>query len=369
MITPLMKKVNQHSLIVTGGAGFIGSNFVRFALTKFPGTIVVVDKLTYAGHRESLDDVLGARVAFIRADIGDRKKMNAVFQRYKPLAVVNFAAETHVDRSIDEPKTFIDTNLLGTYELLEATRRYWSRADKTLKKRFRFLHVSTDEVYGSLGKTGLFKESSPYAPNSPYAASKAGADHLVRAYFHTYSVPTLITNCSNNYGPYQFPEKLIPLVLLNAIDGKPLPVYGDGGNVRDWLYVEDHCAGIWRALTKGRLGEKYNIGGNNERTNIEVVKTICRVLQELFPPPMNPRLVSKKMSRYEQLITFVKDRPGHDRRYAIDGSKIRRELKWAPTHSFGAGLEKTVQWYLEHLGWCRKVQAGRTGRERLGVSI
>jgi len=279
-----------------------------------------------------------------------------VFAAHRPRAVVNLAAETHVDRSIDGPAPFVETNVVGTFVLLEAARQMRESADE--RRDFRFIHVSTDEVYGTLGPTGMFSEETPYAPNSPYAASKASADHLVRSYFHTYGLPAIITNCSNNYGPYQFPEKLIPLMILNALDGRPLPIYGDGGNVRDWLHVEDHCAGLLTVLQRGRPGEKYNIGGGNERTNLEVVDRLCDALDELRP----------QASSYRRLKTFVADRPGHDRRYAIDAAKIRRELGWAPRHSFEPGLRETVQWYLDHRDWCERVQAGRYNRERLGLS-
>jgi len=347
------------SLLITGGAGFIGSNFVRHALAHRPERIVVIDKLTYAGSLLNLDDVLrDARVTFVRADIADRDAMGRVFAEHQPSAVVNLAAETHVDRSIDGPKAFVDTNIVGTFVLLEAARAHIGTLDTPGRATFRFLHVSTDEVYGTLGTSGLFSEDTPYAPNSPYAASKASADHLVRAYFHTFGLPVVITNCSNNYGPYQFPEKLIPLMILNAIEGRPLPIYGDGGNVRDWLQVEDHCSGVMLALETGRLGEKYNIGGGNERTNLQIVDLICDIVDELAPAGKSRRT----------LKTFVADRPGHDRRYAIDASKIRRELGWRPRHTFESGLRETVRWYLDHRSWCADVQSGRYDRERLGLT-
>jgi dTDP-glucose 4,6-dehydratase len=346
------------TLLITGGAGFIGSNFVHHALAHTADRLVVVDKLTYAGSLLNLEVPLkDPRVTFVKADIGDQAAMTHVFAEHAPMAVVNLAAQTHVDRSIDTPQPFVDTNVTGTFVLLEAARRFVASLDADRRATFRFLHVSTDEVYGSLGPDGLFDEETPYAPNSPYAASKASADHLVRAYFHTYGLPILITNCSNNYGPYQFPEKLIPLMILNAIDGRPLPLYGDGGHVRDWLHVEDHCAGLLVTLRKGRPGEKYNIGGASELTNREVVDRLCAALDRLRP----------KASSYQLLKTFVPDRPGHDRRYAIDAAKIRRELGWAPKHSFDDGLNATVQWYLEHAEWCAQVQAGRYDRERLGL--
>jgi dTDP-glucose 4,6-dehydratase len=357
----------METMIVTGGAGFIGSNFVRYALSTTSARVVVVDKLTYAGNRCSLENLDGDRFVFVEADICDRPAIEALFEQHRPASIVNFAAETHVDRSIDDPKPFIETNIVGVYQLLEVSHQYLKRAAEREKGEFRFLHVSTDEVYGSLGAEGLFSESTPYAPNSPYSASKASADHLVRAYYETYGLPAVITNCSNNYGPFQFPEKLIPLTLLNAIDAKQLPIYGDGGNVRDWLYVEDHCAGVMLALRRGRLGEKYNIGGSNERTNLEVVDRICATLDQLMPAAQNPAMKSKGLRSYLELKTFVADRPGHDRRYAIDASKIRAELGWTPTHDFDSGLVATARWYLESRDWCARVQQGKYNRERLGL--
>jgi dTDP-glucose 4,6-dehydratase len=358
--------MDDRTTIVTGAAGFIGSNFVRHLLGATPGRVIAVDKLTYAGNRESLSDVLkDPRFAFVQADIGDGRAMRDLLRAHRPAALVNFAAETHVDRSIDGPRAFVETNLVGTFELLDAVRRHL--AEDANGGRLRFLHVSTDEVYGSLGPEGSFSEDTPYAPNSPYAASKAGADHLARAYHETYGLDVLITNCSNNYGPYQFPEKLVPLMILNAVEGKPLPIYGDGGNVRDWLYVEDHCEGIRLALERGRAGEKYNIGGGNERTNREVVDRICAILDRERPPAGNPALGKGGLTSYAALRTFVKDRPGHDRRYAIDATKIRVELGWQPRHDFDSGLERTVRWYLANREWCEAVQAGRYGRERLGL--
>lgn len=302
-------------------------------------------------------------MTFVRADIADRQAVAEVFERHRPTAIVNLAAETHVDRSIDGPAPFIDTNIVGTFVLLEAALAH-ARRTETLPS-FRFLHVSTDEVYGSLGADGLFREDTPYAPNSPYAASKASADHLVRAYWHTYGLQTVITNCSNNYGPFQFPEKLIPLMILNALEGRPLPIYGDGGNVRDWLHVDDHCAGILAVLLRGRVGEKYNIGGSGERTNMQVVDTLCAALEEVVPSAGNPALAGA--GSYLALRTYVPDRPGHDRRYAIDASKIRRELAWTPAHDFPSGIRATVAWYVANREWCRAVQAGSYNRERLGV--
>jgi dTDP-glucose 4,6-dehydratase len=350
------------TILVTGGAGFIGSNFVRHALARTDARVVVLDALTYAGNLESLADVLShERYDFVQTDIADRGALREAFQRLRPDAVVNFAAETHVDRSIDGPAAFVRTNLVGTFELLEAARAHAGEG-------FRFLHVSTDEVYGTLGPEGSFSETTPYAPNSPYAASKAGADHLVRAWGETYRLPVLITNCSNNYGPFQFPEKLIPLMTLNAIEGRPLPIYGDGGNVRDWLYVEDHCEGILLVLERGRPGGKYNIGGGNERTNLQVVDALCAALDAELPATQNPALVARELASYAGLKTFVPDRPGHDRRYAIDASRIRAELGWAPRHAFEDGLRATVRWYLANKAWCEAVQSGKYRRERLGLS-
>ena len=347
-------------ILVTGGAGFIGSNLVHRLLRDRGVTVVNVDKLTYAGNLESLADLEGdPGHVFVRGDICDSALLLDVLEEHRPTAVMHLAAESHVDRSIDGPGEFIRTNLLGTFTLLEAARSYWNGLGEDERKRFRFLRVSTDEVYGSLGETGAFSEETPYRPNSPYSASKAGSDHLVRAYFSTYGLPVLTTNCSNNYGPFQFPEKLIPLVILNALDGKPLPVYGTGRNVRDWLYVEDHCEALAAVLGRGRPGEAYNIGGSSERTNLQVVQAVCALLDEIRP--------REDGRPYREQISFVRDRPGHDLRYAVDASKIRGELGWAPRETFESGLRKTVLWYLDNLEWCRRVQDGRYQRERLGL--
>ena len=357
------------TMIVTGGAGFIGCNFVRTALAGTEDRVVVFDKLTYAGNLENLSGVAShPRYAFVRGDIADRDAVRALFRDFRPDAVVNFAAESHVDRSIDDPGSFIRTNVHGTYELLEAARGLLAAGGDAARGRFRFHHVSTDEVYGSLGATGAFSETTPYAPNSPYAASKAAADHLVRAWHETYGIPTILTNCSNNFGPYQFPEKLVPLMLLNALEGKPLPIYGDGGNVRNWLYVEDHCEGLLAALTRGEPGGKYNIGGNGEMTNLELVDLLCAELERQRPARENAALGAKGVGSYAELKTFVEDRPGHDRRYAIDASKIRRELGWEPKHDLVSGLAATVSWYLANGVWCESVQSGTYRRERLGLS-
>jgi dTDP-glucose 4,6-dehydratase len=355
------------SLIITGGAGFIGSNLVRYAFANTADRLVIVDKLTYAGSLLNLEGLLDSpRVRFMQSDIGDEAAMARLFAEERPRAILNLAAETHVDRSIDGPRPFIDTNIVGTFVLLETARRYHAGLSAgAAQPDFRFLHVSTDEVYGALGDEGLFTEDTPYAPTSPYAASKASADHLVRAYGLTYGLPVVITNCSNNYGPYQFPEKLIPLMILNGLEGRPLPIYGDGGNVRDWLHVEDHCAGIMAALDSGQAGEKYNIGGSSERTNLEVVEALCEALELLVPAASNPALAG--MAGYRALRRFVPDRPGHDRRYALDASRIRRELGWAPRHQFEDGLRATVAWYVAHREWCTRVSAGHYDRERLGL--
>lgn len=339
-------------ILVTGGAGFIGGNFVlNWLANPDADSVINVDKLTYAGNRKTLAPVEGdPRHFFSQIDICDRAALDGLFAKYAPRAVVHFAAESHVDRSIHGPGEFVQTNIVGTFTLLEAARAYWAGLDADAKATFRFLHVSTDEVFGSLGPNDpQFSETTSYAPNSPYSASKAASDHLVRAYHHTYGLPVLTTNCSNNYGPYHFPEKLIPLMIANALGGKPLPVYGDGQNVRDWLYVGDHCAAIREVLARGRLGETYNVGGWNEMTNLEVVHTLCDLLDQLKP---------KTSGSYRDQITFVKDRPGHDRRYAIDARKLERELGWRPAETFETGLRKTVQWYLDNQAWVQDVMSG-----------
>jgi dTDP-glucose 4,6-dehydratase len=346
-------------ILVTGGAGFIGSAVIRHIINHTNDSVINLDKLTYAGNLESLLEVSNsARYSFEQVDICDRIELEHVFAKHKPDAVMHLAAESHVDRSIDGPAAFIETNIVGTYQLLEATRQYWLELDEKQKTAFRFHHISTDEVYGDLEcTTDLFTETTSYEPSSPYSASKASSDHLVRAWLRTYGLPTIITNCSNNYGPYHFPEKLIPLVILNALEGKSLPIYGKGDQVRDWLYVEDHARALYKVATVGKVDETYNIGGHNEKQNIEVVEAICEVLNELVP----------KKARYQDQIIFVTDRPGHDRRYAIDASKIERELGWKPAETFETGLKKTVVWYLENSKWCQRVQDGSYQRERLGV--
>jgi len=340
------------TVLVTGGAGFIGSNFVLNWIAKTQSAVVNLDLLTYAGNRGNLRSIEeNPRHIFVRGDIGDGALVASVLREHKPQAILHFAAESHVDRSIEGPGAFIQTNVVGTFSLLEQARSYWNELSKEDKADFRFLHVSTDEVYGTLGPDdAAFTEETPYAPNSPYAASKASSDHLVRAYFHTYGLPVLTTNCSNNYGPYQFPEKLIPLMILNALAGKPLPVYGDGLNVRDWLFVGDHCGAIREVLERGRLGETYNVGGNSERKNIDVVTTICDILDELRP--------DAKIGSRRGLITYVKDRPGHDRRYAINAEKITRELGWRPEKQFESGIRETVAWFLANMDWVDDVRSG-----------
>ncbi|MFK3771631.1 dTDP-glucose 4,6-dehydratase [Pseudomonas sp. NPDC089406] len=350
-------------ILVTGGAGFIGSALVRQLIDHTGHQVLNLDKLTYAGNLESLQRIASnTRYEFVQADIADQPAVSAVLERFQPDAIMHLAAESHVDRSIDGPAAFIHTNIVGTYALLEATRAWWSKLPGEKRTAFRFHHISTDEVYGDLhGADELFSETTPYAPSSPYSASKAASDHLVRAWQRTYGLPVLITNCSNNYGPYHFPEKLIPLMILNALAGKPLPVYGNGEQVRDWLYVEDHARALLSVVTTGKVGETYNIGGHNEQKNIDVVRTLCALLEELAPE-------QRPASGYASLITFVKDRPGHDLRYAIDASKIERELGWVPDETFFTGLRKTVQWYLANLDWCKHVQDGSYQGQRLGNS-
>ncbi|WP_180105016.1 dTDP-glucose 4,6-dehydratase [Acinetobacter sp. YH12108] len=351
------------NILVTGGAGFIGSAVIRHLINETEHHVLNVDKLTYAGNLESLISVSDhPRYQFTQTDICDHVSLTRLFLEFQPDIVMHLAAESHVDRSIDGPAEFINTNIVGTYTLLEVARKYWQNLSTIKKSRFKFHHISTDEVYGDLeGTTDLFTETTPYLPSSPYSASKASSDHLVRAWHRTYGLPVVVTNCSNNYGPYHFPEKLIPLMILNALDGKSLPVYGNGQQIRDWLFVEDHARALYQVATEGIVGETYNIGGHNEKQNIEVVKTICKILDEL-----KPRLEGKT---YTSLITFVNDRPGHDLRYAIDASKIERELGWKPQESFETGIRKTVQWYLNNLEWCQRVQDGSYQRERLGEAV
>lgn len=357
-----MKNHTAKKILITGGAGFIGSAVIRHIISNTKSSVINVDKLTYAGNLESLIEVESSdRYAFEKIDICDAAEVQRVFTEYQPTAVMHLAAESHVDRSIDGPGEFITTNVVGTYILLEEARRYYAQLSDERKEHFRFHHISTDEVYGDLGAEGLFTETTSYEPSSPYSASKASSDHLVRAWQRTFGLPTLITNCSNNYGPYHFPEKLIPLIILNALSGKSLPVYGDGSQIRDWLYVEDHARALYTVVTKGVVGETYNIGGHNERRNIEVVKTICTILDELVPQKPNG------VEQYQDLITFVADRPGHDVRYAIDASKIERELGWAPDESFESGIRKTVEWYLSNQEWWQRVLDGSYQGERLGI--
>ena len=350
-------------ILVTGGAGFIGSAVIRHIIQNTNNQVLNIDKLTYAGNLESLKEIdQHSNYQFKQMDICETDQITKAIEAFQPAAIMHLAAESHVDRSIDGPAAFIQTNIVGTYTLLEAARKYWMTLDSDTKQNFRFHHISTDEVYGDLeGTTDLFTETTSYAPSSPYSASKASSDHLVRAWYRTYGLPVLVTNCSNNYGPYHFPEKLIPLVILNALDAKPLPVYGNGQQIRDWLFVEDHARALYKVVTEGVVGETYNIGGHNEKQNIEVVKTICKILDELKPQSSG--------QSYESLITFVKDRPGHDLRYAIDAAKIKNELGWSPTETFETGIRKTVEWYLNNLEWCRRVQDGSYQRERLGVTL
>ena len=349
-------------ILVTGGAGFIGSAVIRHIIQNTNNQVFNIDKLTYAGNLESLKEIdQHSNYEFKQIDICDTEQITAAIDAFQPNAIMHLAAESHVDRSIDGPAAFIQTNIVGTYTLLEAARKYWMKLAAEAQQNFRFHHISTDEVYGDLeGTTDLFTETTSYAPSSPYSASKASSDHLIRAWHRTYGLPVIVTNCSNNYGPYHFPEKLIPLVILNALDAKPLPVYGNGQQIRDWLFVEDHARALYKVVTEGVVGETYNIGGHNEKQNIEVVKTICKILDELKPQANG--------QAYASLITFVKDRPGHDLRYAIDATKIQNELGWTPAETFETGIRKTVEWYLNNLDWCHRVQDGSYQRERLGVN-
>jgi dTDP-glucose 4,6-dehydratase len=358
----------MRTIVVTGGAGFIGSNFVRMILAVGGWRVIVFDRLTYAGNLLNLREVeADPWCRFVRGDIADPSAVKLLMDHFQPDAIVNFAAETHVDRSIDGPRSFLRTNVGGTFELLEAARQYWSRLGTLERDSFRIVHVSTDEVFGSLGAAGRFREDTAYAPNSPYSASKAASDHFARAYFQTYGLPVIVTNCSNNYGYFQFPEKLVPLTILNALAARDLPIYGDGGNVRDWLFVEDHCQGILAVLEHGRIGRSYNLGGNSECTNLEVVAEVAAALEEQMPAALTPALVARGMENYLQLQTLVPDRPGHDRRYAIDCSRIERELGWTPRTTFAAGIRATVSWYLDNRQWCEGVQRGNYRGQRLGL--
>ncbi len=351
----------SQTILVTGGAGFIGSALIRYLINETDNNVINFDKLTYAGNLESLKSIeVSNRYHFIQGDICDRDAINDALKVHQPDFIMHLAAESHVDRSIDGPGEFIQTNVVGTYQLLESSRSYYTGLEKNKQEGFRFHHISTDEVYGDLGETGLFTEDTPYDPSSPYSASKAASDHLVRAWHRTYKFPVVLSNCSNNYGPYHFPEKLVPLVILNALEGKELPIYGDGKQIRDWLYVDDHARALYKVVSEGQVGETYNIGGFNEKQNIEVVRAICKHL--------NKKVSDKPdgISDFNELITFVKDRPGHDVRYAIDASKIEKELGWQPEESFDTGIEKTVSWYLENFIWCKNVQDGSYQRERLG---
>jgi len=346
-------------IIITGGAGFIGSALIRHLIINTEHEVLNIDKLTYAGNLSSLKEVEESpRYSFCKADICDAEKMTETVTDFAPDAIMHLAAESHVDRSIDGPGAFVETNVVGTFNMLSAAQTHWNTLQDEQKKQFRFLHISTDEVYGSLGNTGFFTEETPYDPRSPYSASKAASDHFVMAWFHTYGLPVLMTNCSNNYGPYHFPEKLIPLVILNALDKKPLPIYGKGDNIRDWLYVDDHAKALHSVLQEGTPGEKYNVGGNNERTNLQVVETICDVLDKLVP----------QENSYRDLITFVTDRPGHDRRYAIDSSKLQNELNWKPKHTFETGIRDTVQWYLDNDWWWKPIREAKYAGNRLGTT-
>jgi dTDP-glucose 4,6-dehydratase len=355
-------------ILITGGAGFIGSAVVRHIIENTNESVINVDCLTYAGNVESLSTIDNSeRYHFVQADICDAQAMADVFEKFKPTAVMHLAAESHVDRSIDGPSDFMQTNIIGTFTLLEAARSYWSRLADDKKTAFRFHHISTDEVYGDLeGTDDLFTEETSYEPSSPYSASKASSDHLVRAWNRTYGLPVIVTNCSNNYGPYHFPEKLIPHVILNALSAKSLPIYGDGSQIRDWLYVEDHARALYKVVTEGVVGETYNIGGHNEKKNIEVVQTLCAILDELKPISENPAFATSSFTNYSELISFVKDRPGHDVRYAIDASKIDKELGWVPEESFDTGIRKTVEWYLNNENWWKRVLSGEYQLERIG---
>jgi len=352
----------KQTIFVTGGSGFIGANMVRLLLKNGPYRVVNLDALTYAANALSLQDLEGnPDYVFVKGNITDRELVSSLFEKYHPAGVMHLAAETHVDRSIVSGDDFVQTNVIGTYTMLEAARAYWNALTPEEKKSFRFLHVSTDEVFGSLGSDGYFSEETPYAPNSPYSASKASSDHFVRAYYHTYGLPTVITNCSNNYGPYQFPEKLIPLIIMNALSGKPLPVYGDGSNVRDWIYVEDHCKAVKIAFEKGKPGEVYAVGAGNEQKNLNLIHQICNILDDIAPPVEIPELRESGLSSYHDLIRFVTDRPGHDRRYAIDSVKIQRELGWQPEVEFEAGLRRTIEWYLSNPKWVDQASGGSYG--------
>jgi dTDP-glucose 4,6-dehydratase len=347
-------------ILITGGAGFIGSAFTRFIINSSKHNLVVLDKLTYSGDLKSLESISkNSRYSFIKGDICDKELVSDVFLKFNPDVVVHFAAESHVDRSIDGPDEFIKTNILGTYVLLECAYQYWKKISN--EKKFLFHHISTDEVYGSLGDNGFFTELTPYNPNSPYSASKASSDHLVKAWNHTYGIPTLITNCSNNYGPYQFPEKLIPLTIFNALEGKTIPIYGNGLQIRDWLFVDDHVQALYLIILNGKAGETYNIGGKNEKTNLEVVHKICSLLDELSPEYLI------NITSFKELINFVQDRPGHDMRYAIDSSKVEKEISWLPKETFESGLRKTVEWYLNNKDWCKYINNGKYKRQRLGI--
>lgn len=366
----------MNSILITGGSGFIGSNFIRLLLSNDASLLkengydhlINLDALTYAGNPANLSDLEDSEAyEFVHASILEQERIEELLDARSVSTIVHFAAESHVDRSIDGPEPFVQTNVTGTLRLLQAAKKRWSSLDSAAQESFRFLHVSTDEVYGTLtADDPAFCETTPYAPNSPYSASKASSDFLVRSYFHTYGMPVVTTNCSNNYGPYQFPEKLIPLVMLNALEGKPLPIYGDGKQIRDWLYVEDHCTGILSALKTGQLGETYCIGGRSEMENIQIVKRICSLLDELRPPSENPLLKGQEVGKYEELITYVKDRPGHDRRYAINCDRIQAECGWEPSETFDSGIRKTVQWYLNNQAWCRSIADGTYAGERLG---